>query len=290
MMLAVVLAAALVGGRALAQLTPAQKQEMKQHYEKATRAYDVQKYAEAIEEYQKAYEIGGDPAMLFNIGQAYRLSDQLPEAVRFYRRYLQRSPSARNRDDVERKIAELDRTIEERRKAAAATKPPPLETPASSGSTKPPASTTPAATTPVASSSPSSTAPPAVPPPFEPAPPDSGGPRGAPGGMRIAGYALLATGGVGLVTAAITGKMASGKADDLTEASMRNATFDPGLEKSGKRLNTIAIVSLVLGGAAAAAGGVLLVLSHNGATAEHHALVSPLVGGGTLGAAATLRF
>ena len=79
------------------QLSPQQKLEMKSHYEKATRAYDVGKYQEAIEEYQKAYEIGGDPPMLYNIAQAYRLNDQPGEAVRFYRRYLQRSPNARNR-------------------------------------------------------------------------------------------------------------------------------------------------------------------------------------------------
>ena len=64
---------------------------MKQHYERATRAYDIQKYQEAVEEYQRAYEIGGDPAMLFNIAQAYRLNDQFSEAMRFYKRYLQRS-------------------------------------------------------------------------------------------------------------------------------------------------------------------------------------------------------
>jgi tetratricopeptide (TPR) repeat protein len=137
------------------QLTPVQKQEMKQHYEKATRAYDVQKYSEAVEEYQKAYEIGGDPAMLYNVAQSYRLSDQLPEALRFYRRYLQRSPNARNREDVERKISDLERTLEERRKAAAAVPPPPPPEPV------------------------------VVPPPPPPKPVKTGG-----GGKRIAGIVL----------------------------------------------------------------------------------------------------
>ena len=41
-----------------------QKDEVKLHYQRATRAYDLQKYQEAIDEYQKAYEISGDPAML----------------------------------------------------------------------------------------------------------------------------------------------------------------------------------------------------------------------------------
>ena len=54
---AVVVVAGVLGGvatrDALAQLTPQQKQEVHQHYERATRAYDVGKYQEAIEEYQK---------------------------------------------------------------------------------------------------------------------------------------------------------------------------------------------------------------------------------------------
>src|SRR5579862_1612047 len=128
-----VLLGALVGpgtrSARAAELTPQQKQDMKQLYERATRAYDVGKYNEAIEEYQKAYEIGGDPPMLYNIAQAYRLNDQPTEALRFYRRYLQRAPNARNREDVERKIAELEKSVEDKRKAAAAAAPPPAPVP-----------------------------------------------------------------------------------------------------------------------------------------------------------------
>src|SRR5437763_12748021 len=103
---AVLLVALLVAAprAAEAQMTQQQKDEIKLHYQRATRAYDLQKYQEAIDEYQKAYEIGGDPPMLYNIGHAYRLADQPNDAIRYYRRYLQRSPNARNREDVERKI------------------------------------------------------------------------------------------------------------------------------------------------------------------------------------------
>src|SRR5438552_6829901 len=103
------LSVSVAPGRAEAmQTTPAQKQEMMEHYERATRAYDIQKYQEAIDEYQKAYEIAGDPAMLYNVAQAYRLNGQLPEALHSYRRYLQRSPNARNREDVDRKSADRE--------------------------------------------------------------------------------------------------------------------------------------------------------------------------------------
>ncbi len=119
-------AAIVATGRpARAQLTPQQKQEIHQHYDRATRAYDLGKYPEAVDEYQKVYEIDGDPVMLYNIAQAYRLNDQPQDAIHFYRRYLQRAPEARNRDDVERKIAAQEKVIEEKRKAAAAVQPPP---------------------------------------------------------------------------------------------------------------------------------------------------------------------
>ena len=211
-----VLAGMLFASRAEAQLNPTQKQEMKQHYEKATRAYDVQKYSEAVDEYQKAYEIGGDPAMLYNVAQSYRLADQLSEALRFYRRYLQRSPNARNREDVERKISDLEKTIEERRRAAAAVPAAPV-------------------------------APPPVvvvaPPPAPLAAHDEGT-----SSTLVAGIIVASVGAAALATAAITGKMASDKGDQLTSASVNGKIFDPNLEKTGKTLNTVAVISAIGGG------------------------------------------
>src|SRR5882672_6667722 len=66
------LLASTAGGLGVAQaqgaaLTTEQKQEMKLHYERAQRAFDIAKYADAIDEYAKVYEISGNPAMLFNI-------------------------------------------------------------------------------------------------------------------------------------------------------------------------------------------------------------------------------
>ena len=99
------------------QLSPQQKQDVRLHYDRATRAYDLNKYQEAIDEYQKVYEIDGDPVMLYNIGQAYRLNDQPQESIHFYRRYLQRSPEAKNREAVEQKIAALEKIVAEQRRA-----------------------------------------------------------------------------------------------------------------------------------------------------------------------------
>ena len=99
------------------QLSEAQKQKTKEHYEKATRLYNVGKYQEAIGEYEAAYLVSADPVMLFNIAQCHRLNNQPDEAARFYKNYLRNAPGAPNRDDVERKIVEMERLSEERRRS-----------------------------------------------------------------------------------------------------------------------------------------------------------------------------
>ena len=98
------------------QLSDTQKQKTKEHYEKATRLYNVGKYPEAIVEYEAAYLVSADPVMLFNIAQCHRLNSQPEEAARFYKNYLRNAPGAPNREDVERKIAEMERLTEERRR------------------------------------------------------------------------------------------------------------------------------------------------------------------------------
>jgi hypothetical protein len=286
-----------------AELTPAQKLEMKQLYEKATRAYDVGKYNEAIEDYQKAYEIGGDPPMLYNIAQAYRLNDQPAEAVRFYRRYLQRAPNARNREDVERKIADLEKTIEERRKAAAAATPPPLPTP------------------PVVPATPPSPPPaPAVGPPAPaPANPPSSATTATAGtetpgapterlgqGLRIAGWSFIGGGVLCGAGAVITGLMAHGKAQDVTNASNSGEVFDPNVEHSGKLLSNVTIGLGAAAGALAITGGILLIVGGSGSSGTESApaqestpppttppptvMVAPWLGNGLAGAGAAFRF
>jgi len=255
------LACIVGGGRAHAmQLAPEQKQEMREHYDKAQRAYDVQKFAEAIEEYQKAYEIGGDPGMLFNIAQAHRLNDKPAEAIYFYRRYLERSPNAVNREDVEAKIATLEK-VEEERRTAVASAPPALPPPV--------AVAAPVAPPPMATM-------PAPPPPTDP--------------KFVASVAFLSVSAIALVTSAITGKLASNKANSLTTTAMNRGVFDPSVEKDGKALNGVAVGSLVVGLTTAAIGGGLFYWSRRTASEQAHAALTPMVGPRTVGAVMGMGF
>ena len=261
-----------------AQLTPQQKEEVKLHYQRATRAYDLQKYQEAIEEYQKAYEISGDPPMLYNIGQAYRLADQPSEAVRYYRRFLQRMPNARNREDVERKIADQEKLIEERRKAAAAVAPPPPPPPAKSP--------------PIVEVKP----PPAVPPP-PPEPPPPVVPAEPPSHARaVVGWSLIAAGVIADGVAIYEGYRAKQKGDELTRASMAGEVFDPQVEEDGKSANIAAIALGIGGTAVAVAGAIVLITSGSedaGASSPPTAgrlTVTPWIGAGMFGGGARLQF
>src|SRR5215470_4558508 len=79
------LSAALVPLAARAEPTDAQKREAKELNDKATRLYEVGKYGEAIEEYQKVYLLVDDPVLLYNIAQSYRLWGKPEDSARFYR-------------------------------------------------------------------------------------------------------------------------------------------------------------------------------------------------------------
>jgi hypothetical protein len=274
-----------LGRPALAmQLSVQQKQDVRVHYERATRAYDLNKYQEAIDEYQKVYEIDGDPVMLYNIGQAYRLNDQPQESIHFYRRYLQRSPEARNREDVNRKIVNMEKLIEDRRKAAALVTPPPPATPAPETKVETPAPVlTPAPVTPP------------VVVVVPPTPPSKA--------RRGVGWTMVGLGVAADVVAVIEGIRAKNFGDKLTQESnpTNPPVFDPSTQSSGKTANLVAIVSGIAGTAVAVTGAIVLITNGSAGSggAEQPAAapvetvslsVTPWLGPGLVGGGMGLRF
>jgi tetratricopeptide (TPR) repeat protein len=313
-----VIALALLGHSSPARAqTDAQKKEAKSHYETASRLYDVGKYADAIEEYQKVYLLTDDPNMLYNIAQSYRLSDHPQEAARFYRSYLRRSPGASNRSDVERKIAEQERIIDERKRAGAPAGASPGATAPSQQVVVPPPPPPPEAVNPATNPPPAGAQPPpasaspggglpspsVTPPPTTAEPPPAGGlaqsgaPTEAPpgSGMRTASYVLLIGGGVLLATSLISGAVASKKSKDLESLAKNGGVYDPGLQSSGKAANGVAIAAGLLGVAAAATGGILLYTSRGSSSPSASALplriaLYPVAGPQLAGGGAVLSF
>ena len=93
----------------------------RQHFKKGNRLFDLQRYTEAAKEYEAAYEAKDDPALLFNIGQAYRLAADYPKAIGAYKSFLRRNPAAKNRAELETRIADLQRLVAEQKRTEEAT-------------------------------------------------------------------------------------------------------------------------------------------------------------------------
>jgi tetratricopeptide (TPR) repeat protein len=75
--------------------------------------YDLGKLDEAIKLFEQAYEVYPYPEALYNLGQAWRQRGDLKKAVFYYRSYLRNKPDAENRLQVEERIAELERLIQQ---------------------------------------------------------------------------------------------------------------------------------------------------------------------------------
>ena len=82
--------------------------------------FDTGQFAKAIEVWQRGYEEKQDPGFLYNMAQAYRLSGDARKAVFFYKSFLRNSPKTNQRQEVEEKIATLQKQIAAEDRAAAA--------------------------------------------------------------------------------------------------------------------------------------------------------------------------
>jgi tetratricopeptide (TPR) repeat protein len=60
----------------------------REHYHRGTVAFNLGHYEEAAGEYEEAYRLKDDPALLYNIAQARRLAGNRREALRSYKTFL----------------------------------------------------------------------------------------------------------------------------------------------------------------------------------------------------------
>ena len=101
------------------------------HYQRGMKAYTLGKFPEAIEEFEKAYELRSEPIFLYNIAQSHRQNNSPQRAIFFYRRYLEAEPQAKNRADIEQRIQDLQANLNGKPENAAEPAPVPEEAPAS---------------------------------------------------------------------------------------------------------------------------------------------------------------
>src|SRR5262245_13019654 len=97
----------------------------REHYKRGMKAYDLGHYSDAAQEFEAAYTDQDDPVLLFDLGKAYRFSGDYAAAIRSFKSYLRRVPRAENRAEVESRLAELQKLLDEQNRLKEKPAPPP---------------------------------------------------------------------------------------------------------------------------------------------------------------------
>jgi tetratricopeptide (TPR) repeat protein len=137
------------------------EKEARRLFQKAELSFNVGKFADALTDYQAAYQAKPLPGFLFNVAQCYRNMGDFERARFFFRRYLALEPRAPNKRRVEELIDEMTKQLEAKQAQGTAT--PPATTPPAPP--PPPAETPPPSVTPIASAETPGATEPAAPPP-----------------------------------------------------------------------------------------------------------------------------
>jgi len=234
----------------------------REHFDRGTTLYDLHRFDEAAAEYERAFELHHDPALLFNIGQAYRAAGVPSKAVQFYRSYLRRSPRSPNRAEVQARIEELQRLIEDEK---AAREHPPKEM--------------------------VTTLEPAVVPAPPPAPIVAPAPVRPPGrNQKIAGLTVAALGVASLAVAGAFQGLAAANRREL-EQPVAGYRFSAATEDAMNLDQRVAIGLFAAGGAAIASGVIVGVLGlREPRAAERRVSFVPAVGPGRVAATVDIRF
>ena len=289
----------------------------KAKYESGVRHFDLAEFEPALADFKEAYRNKPDPVFLYNIAQCHRKLGHADEAISFYQTYLRKAPDAKNREEVERRISELQAirnaesasvatsgkpqpvpaAVEPQKQAVVetATQPAPVPSmPAAAPMTAPPV--TPVAAPTIATSPTSAplesisryeTAPP-VTPVAEISPPSPLVKTTSAGhGMRVAG---VACGAVGLASIG-TGVYFYTRAVSLSDKVSTSDTPSPSDHQAGKDAQTMQWVFYSAGVAAVGTGAILYFLGRRDAdSATTTTAIVPLVGPSIAGLSARGAF
>ena len=79
--------------------------------DKATAAFALGRFPEAAEQFEKAFELKPDPALLYNAAQAHRLAGNKERALALYQSYLRVYGNGDKRADADARVRELKEVI-----------------------------------------------------------------------------------------------------------------------------------------------------------------------------------
>jgi iron complex outermembrane recepter protein len=121
--------------------------QAKMHYESGMARFQLEEWDGAIAEFQEGFRIRPYPQFLYNIAQAYRQSKRPEKALAFYQKFLRMDPKTPNRAEVERLIADLQKAIDEQKRAESSPPVQPTPVPAPPSAAEPAAGSAPIAAT-----------------------------------------------------------------------------------------------------------------------------------------------
>ena len=110
-----------LGGRAFASPSG----EARAYHEKAKSAFALEKYAQAAEYFERAFELKADPAILYNAALSHRLAGNKERALALYQNYLRVFGHVGKWSEVEARVSELKTALAEQEALA----PPPAAKP-----------------------------------------------------------------------------------------------------------------------------------------------------------------
>lgn len=245
-------------------------------YNEGKRHFDIGEYAQAIASWKQSYLRSSAPLLLFNIAQAYRLSNNCAQANRFYLNYRRSEPHPKNQAELDKAMAKCA-GVEPATGDAAPSSPaavttgnPPAPAPTEAArpatTTEPPgpAPTTTPATTPTGPASPPAGAPVASPPAAAPADHATPTPSSRGGGLRTAGLVTGSVGAVALVASGVYGIKARQDSNTVADAPV-GTPFTGDVAMADERGQTAASRARVLvgvGAVLAVAGGAMWYVGH----------------------------
>jgi tetratricopeptide (TPR) repeat protein len=108
---ALVLVVVLLTGVGAARAADPTAEKARAHFQQGDTYFKLERYANALQEFEQAYLAKQDPSFLYNIAQCHRLMGKRVEAIRFYKRYLNDAPAAANRPVAEKHIRDLESAL-----------------------------------------------------------------------------------------------------------------------------------------------------------------------------------
>lgn len=217
----------------------------KAFFEAASKAYEAKDYANAVENFRKAYALLPDALFLYDIAQSYRQLHDCENARGYYRSYVRIAPTADNRDKAQRFLDEMEACYRNEHAGEVTT-----GTTGTTGTAR--RADKPAAAT---------------------------GSHGQ-ANLRLAGIVTGIAGVVGVGVGVFFSVDAANQASDLQAACAHgcNAGDVLPIDEAGRNAQTGAIISYVIGGAAIAAGVGLYLYSQR----VEPVVVTPVPGGATV--------